>query len=277
MAVSRVRSSGWVQETGTVTRVTPAGWVQETVSAGGGSAAGSGAGVATSSVVGASISSQPASGAGVATALAVGASIAASVGAGDGVATGSGVSASIATAVGTGDGVATASAVGEGSTAGSGVGSGAGVATASAIGASIVEAVGSGDGVATASGISVAAAEEERYSGGWEHTPIGRPLTKAELRKRFKLDEEEATEIEVIAETQAKDLSFSEKEREKQANLAFNAKGLKLEIRHLEALNAKRQQLIDAEIARLMQKAIAIRQIEAENDEFLTLLMMAAM
>lgn len=258
-------------------------------SAGGGSSL-SGDGVATGSIVGASSATSAVSGTGVATAAGIGASTAASASSGDGVSTASGIGASIAASVSSGDGVATSSIVGAslvsgsasgsgiatssivgaGSAAGSASASGNGIATSSIVGASSATASVSGDGVATASFVSPSL-NISTVSGGWEHTPIGRPLTKKELRKRFKLDEEETEVIETLAYHQAQDLSLTEKQRGQEAKQAFKIKGLTLETRYLQAINAQRESLINAEIA----KILSAKQIEIENKEFINLILMA--
>ena len=94
------------------------------------------------------------SSAGSATASAVGASTAAAAGTSDGVATAAGVGASTAEAVGTAAGTATASAVGD--VAGgvqSGAGTSAGTSTASGVGASTAASVGTAAGTSTAAAV----------------------------------------------------------------------------------------------------------------------------
>ena len=108
--------------------------------------------------------------------------------------------------------------------------------------------------------------------GGWEQTRIGRPLTKKELRRLYGLEEEEAEIIIEVAQEQAKELEKTEKQRQLQLEQKLKQRQLLTEIRHLEALNEQRQRIIDAEIAKYLQ----ITQIEAENEQFLELLMFAA-
>ena len=196
----------------------------------------SGDGVATSSLTGSSTSSQPASGTGVATSSIVGSSRA------EGVLSGTGV--------------ATSSIVGDSSAAGQGVLSGAGVATSSIVGSSSF--IPTGD-----------------QGGGWEYTHIGRPLTREQLRKRLKLEEIEAEVVEDQAALITNELFVSEQQQKRVIRQALKLQGIELEIKHLEALNAVRQAMIDAEIAVLMKKAALISQIDSDNEEILNLLFVA--
>lgn len=118
------------------------------------SGAGSSAGAATASAVGASTAAAAGTSAGQATVAGTGASTVASAATSAGAATASGVGASTAEAAGTSAGSATASAVGD--VAGgvqSGAGTSAGTSTASAVGASTAASAGTAAGTSTAAGV----------------------------------------------------------------------------------------------------------------------------
>lgn len=117
------------------------------------SGAGSSAGSATASAVGASTAAAAGTSDGAATVSAVGASTAATAGTSAGAATAAGVGASTAEAVGTSAGTSTVSGVSPGGSTESGAGSAAGTSTAAATGASTAAAVGTSAGTATAEGV----------------------------------------------------------------------------------------------------------------------------
>ena len=107
--------------------------------------------------------------------------------------------------------------------------------------------------------------------GGWQHTRIGRPLTKKELEKRFGLEEEAAEVIQSLAEIQA-NVNQSEIERKAQLTRELEYKNIVIDINHLKALNEQRELLVNQEIAKLLKMA----EIEAYNEEFLYMAMCAA-
>lgn len=132
------------------------------------SGAGSSAGSATASGVGASTAAAAGTSAGSATAPGVGASTAAATGtaAGQGAATGAG--ASTAAATGTSSGTSTATGVSPGGSTESGAGTSAGSATAAGVGASTAAATGTSAGSATATAVG---------SDGAAATPIEAEIT----------------------------------------------------------------------------------------------------
>lgn len=138
--------------------------------AGGGSVesgAGTAAGAATVSGVGASTAASAGTSNGLATASGTGASTAASAGTSAGVATASAVGASTAASVGTSAGAAVVSGVGDvAPSAGSAAGTSAGTSTASGVGASTVAAAGTAAGSASASGAGAARADSAGTSAG---------------------------------------------------------------------------------------------------------------
>lgn len=232
----------YVNETATRQAQVPGGaFVNETVSAAAGSV-GASDGVAAVSGVGSSTAASPGTSAGIAAVSGVGASTTAGVGASDGIAAVSGTGAATASATGASDGIA----------------------VVTGISPSTVEATGSATGVATVIGISPAISVES--ASNWQDTP------KNFLWSRKELEPDEAEIIEALAETQAKDLESTEAERKEQLRKALKLKNIEIELRHIEAINSLRGQVINAEIASLMK----IAQIEAENEEYLELLMLAA-
>lgn len=115
----------------------------------------------------------------------------------------------------------------------------------------------------------------EPSASNWQGTIVQeRPRNFLWSRKELENNssEEESEIIIELAERQVTDLHISEKERKEQLKRELKLKNIELELKHLDALNEQRQLMIDAEIANLMK----IVQIEAENEEYLELLMLAA-
>lgn len=131
-------------------------WLEVQASAGGATlAAGAAAGTATAAAVGVDLEVRAGTSAGVATAAAVGATIVAAVGTAAGSATAASTGQAFSAAAGSSAGTATAAATGTALVATSG--SSAGVATAAATGTALVLAAGTSAGTATVTGASSAA------------------------------------------------------------------------------------------------------------------------
>lgn len=147
--------------------------ILQSSAASGSDGAGTAAGVATVSGVGASTAAAAGSSAGVATVAGIGSTAGAS-GTSAGVATVSGVGASTAAAAGSSAGVATVAGVGS-TTANvqSGAGSSAGVATVSGVGAPRAAAAGSSSGLASVSGVGASFATQGAGAAAGSATVIG--------------------------------------------------------------------------------------------------------
>lgn len=228
---------------------------------------GSSAGIAAVSGVGASTTAGEGSSSGVAAVSGIGAATSASTGASDGVAVVSGTGISTAASTGSSSGVAVVTGVSPAATD-TGVGASSGVAVVTGVGASAVEAIGSSVGVATVIGISPVISAES--ASNWQEYPKSNLWSRKELENDS--SEEESKIIIELAERQVTDLQITEKERKEQLKRELKLKNIEFDLKHLDALNAQRQLMIDAEIAKLMK----IAQIEAENEEYLELLMLAA-
>ena len=94
-----------------------------------------------------------------------------------------------------------------------------------------------------------------------------RDISKA--RKRFGIEDSVARAIAEVAARQAERLELDTQKRFEELNRELQLRGIQWESRYLEALNAQREALIDAEIsARLKAKL--------RNDEEMIILMLLA-
>ena len=108
--------------------------------------------------------------------------------------------------------------------------------------------------------------------GGWEHTYAARILTKKELKKRFGITEEEAEVVTDLAQDQAQQLKLKKEEKERQLSKRLEERQKRLEVKHLEALTEQYDRIINLELAKLLK----LTQIEAENEEFLNVVLLVA-
>ena len=112
----------------------------------------------------------------------------------------------------------------------------------------------------------------ETYSGGFLPHARAYP-SKEEIRRqreRLGILPREAEVIEAVAARQAEDLQLDEQQRFEELTREFTLRGMEFRAQHLELLNQRREMLIEAEIARLMQ-------IRRDDDEIMLLLLITAM
>lgn len=98
-----------------------------------------------------------------------------------------------------------------------------------------------------------------------------RPEDEKRLHE-LKLTPAVAEVIAEVAERQARQLDLDEQQRLEELTRELELKGLRWQGRYLELLNAEREQLIDAEIGRLIQERQAAMQ-RREEEVILLLLM----
>lgn len=99
--------------------------------------------------------------------------------------------------------------------------------------------------------------------------PSDRGPTQEQIRRsrvRFGLESEV---IESVAARQVADLHLDEIQRRQELEGELRLRGVEFEIRHLEELNARRQTMIDAEIAMRLREIMA-------NDEAALVIILAA-
>ena len=104
-------------------------------------------------------------------------------------------------------------------------------------------------------------------SGGYP--AYDRGPTKAQKRRSRILHGLEAEIVQSVAERQVEKLGLDEIQQRQELEGELRLRGIEMQALHLEALNARREALIDAEIARLLH----LRMME---DDAATLMMIAA-
>lgn len=115
-----------------------------------------------------------------------------------------------------------------------------------------------------------APAEPSRGRQLWLYPPRTRKEEEKELRRRRIA----YGVIEEVAEAVVEQVSLDKVQREQLLAAEFKARGLELRAEHLERLNAERERLLDAEIARYM--AEVLRRRMADEDAAAILIAIAA-
>lgn len=100
-----------------------------------------------------------------------------------------------------------------------------------------------------------------------------RPPDKLQIsraRKRLGLEDEVARAIAEVAARQAKSLELDAQKRFEELNRELQLRGIEWQVRYLEALNAQREGLIDAEIALRLKEKLRT------DEEMIVLMLLAA-
>ena len=104
----------------------------------------------------------------------------------------------------------------------------------------------------------------ERPAGGYERRTY---WPKEHPRPRFNIPVEEV--IETLASRHSQSLWVNEAERQSELRQELKRVGIEIEAAHIRAMNAQREGLIDAELARYMR-------VKQDDDDLETILLIAA-